>query len=831
MGDSDSDSQKSVNCLESKDFVESKSNILVKDTKPQRHLVNDIREIIVSETKLGIEWPNGDFFHGNYNDVYKQYNEFYRDKNENELNEIDNYIKMLIESFLIGDYDEEEEEEDEDEEDEDEEDDEDDDEEDEDDEDDEDEDDENAASNFFYESPHGNMVSSNSQYEKCYESNIVYETYKENVESMPSMQEVLKDLKIPSIIVNGLPKDICSMIINSFKEKSQKKKENGSNNKIREYALFCLFYNKIYTKNDNTIVEIDIDSLINVLDQDVYNELEQLRESWIQTLLLRLPPKSKLVNLTPAGGRDNKFDFILWYRDVNDDLKFQRIEFKHKNNGASKTNVKITDLPQIVGYTTSTKAAKRILGKNSFTKYFCYGLSEGKQPPGLDILRSIMASNNIQATITNEDWLDTCIQTSAPTGRGANFHGDNGLRNKRFKTNPIKKKLAQDAFNEFIEYFITMIKRDVETKNNYLKNVYELLKEQIYFHSKKVFCIHQNGMFYSEIIDDFDIIDITFIGDATFFYTIKYKEYDKTAYLRCNMSWGNGGAANQNPRILIKLSDNQPSVRTKKNGKARDKKYNSKFCQKILHDIHSQIPVEFGDIDIKNSPFFDEAIIDYFINHLNGDELECIIWNMKNALNRKPYNTMKKENKQIYDNIKIESEKQRSSIIEHIDNNSSSSMAVSSSTIAVSSSSMGGSSSTIAGGSHNYYYDEEYDYYHNDENYAEYGEDAWFFIKQEMPDIEEIERERERISQLYEINLFPKTLETNMNRTLITNYKIPILSNKGTRKITSKNKQNSITPIKLFPNRKRSLKKRKNPIYKNKSNKRMRMNTVEFVQS
>jgi len=298
------------------------------------------------------------------------------------------------------------------------------------------------------------------------------------------------------------------------------KERNIWHNELRERALFTIFQiedgNRLFTTIPN---------------------LQQLKTKWMECLNtcietwclqnqvpLETAMFSKLVKL---AGRKYKWDFELI--DTRPPAKSIKIEFKF--SAAGSTNIQ--SLAQFNAINTESASAKEIFGGET-SCYLDYFWSNG--------LQEMCTAVNIVKPSNITTWKKTAKVTSPPASAKPElqmFH--DSLRNLTDAALIAQKKVIVNRS------FETFIRDSVDKLNANRNKVRKLFDSQM----NKFYCIFTNGNFFIDTIPPFDIISIiqstsqphAFIINTTMpLYNIK-----------ADMSWGNGGAGNNNPRIKFSL--------------------------------------------------------------------------------------------------------------------------------------------------------------------------------------------------------------------------------------------------------------------------------------
>jgi hypothetical protein len=109
----------------------------------------------------------------------------------------------------------------------------------------------------------------------------------------------------------------------------------------------------------------------------------------------------------------------------------------------------------------------------------------------------------------------------------------------------MKNEDKKVTVNNSLGQFITANINAIRTRSR-LKEIEAMFNEK---QGGKYFCIFSNGEFSISTMPTFNIVDVQQVDDTFIFEFSTNSQYK----IKCDMSWGNGGAGNQNPRILFKL--------------------------------------------------------------------------------------------------------------------------------------------------------------------------------------------------------------------------------------------------------------------------------------
>lgn len=335
------------------------------------------------------------------------------------------------------------------------------------------------------------------------------------------------------------------------------KSKNIWYNEIRENALLNFF----------GIDRIDLESFMtDKMPPNIVSDIMNLYDNWTIVLIecanreYQLKQSGKSIpdvnpdgstnlpftirSIEKKGGQKYPYDFELTIVDKSNKSEIPiKIEFKF--SGKDKTSVK--ELAQFGASNTESVGAHIIFNRNSYLDFF-WGPNVDQPTEGgfFDQMWKIVKTEsektetNLILNFNREEWKTTAKSVSAPksTSKTAQFH--KYLRNNIINKNFDKKNIVNNSFNEFIRTNI----ENIRSRTRDISNMFNQKQQGKYF------CIFSGGGFNIDTIDEFNITDVKISGINSF-TLISGPRY----HIKCGMSWGNGGAGNQNPRILFKLQD------------------------------------------------------------------------------------------------------------------------------------------------------------------------------------------------------------------------------------------------------------------------------------
>lgn len=301
-------------------------------------------------------------------------------------------------------------------------------------------------------------------------------------------------------------------------------------NEIREIALFNLF--NIDPEELNVLDVLNGDGL-----DDTKEKLKGLHEEWTSTVLECAEKETggdyTINSFTKKGGQGTSHDFELSVTSETNEMKV-KIEFKFSNSKSTS----VADLAEFAALNTES-ASSFILFKNDNKpmSYLNYFWDE-------KYLKDMCSTLNLTEEETPKDkktWMTTAKSVAVPkSGPTKIFH--ERLREADVTSNKEKKNLVNKSFDEFIQLCTPGF--EGEKRKEEIASIFNGKQEGKYF------CIFNKGGF---TIDSVPKIVITGFRQDTKKKHVFYLECKGNISIQCGMSWGNGGAGNQNPRILFKL--------------------------------------------------------------------------------------------------------------------------------------------------------------------------------------------------------------------------------------------------------------------------------------
>jgi hypothetical protein len=315
-----------------------------------------------------------------------------------------------------------------------------------------------------------------------------------------------------------------------------KKSNNIWYNEIREIVLDSLF--DIDPSHFKDILNLCFPDETREEYINIKTKLSHLHISWLE-ILSDCGKKSigeedfKIITLERKGGQTFPFDYeLMLEKKESNDSHPVKIEFKFSNTG----NNSIQKLAEFAALSTESKNGLEMLG-SSYLEFF---YDKGYFQSMCDSVQKHATSNVFN--FTKEEWLDTAGSIKAPTKvtiPTTSFHAF--LRDKDVTKNAQKKVIVNDSFDNFTDIIIA----DMNSRKIQIQEFFNFKQ------GNKYFCIFTNGEFTQDAIPALTVSNITKYNYNSF--TI---ECTNGYSIRGSMSWGNGGAGNQNPRILFKLIRN-----------------------------------------------------------------------------------------------------------------------------------------------------------------------------------------------------------------------------------------------------------------------------------
>ena len=305
------------------------------------------------------------------------------------------------------------------------------------------------------------------------------------------------------------------------------KQSNIWHNEIREIALFNLF------SVDSTTMQHDNHDLY-VLYEEWNAAVNQCIDNY--TKIHSLPQPVQISNIEKKGGQKTSHDFELEVKDATGTIHHIKIEFKFSASRISS----IAGLAQFAAINTESASALTFFGEQGYLDFF---FDQG-------YLRRICELVGFDFKLLKKnEWKKTAKSVCVPK---------NPDILKRFHTSmrdiidnvakEAKKKMVNNSFAAYISDRMTYIRE-------------HFVPISAVFNDKqtdKFFCIFSNGTFKVETIANIVIDNVTHEPDDHFFILHTIGGFS----IKCDMSWGNGGAGNQNPRVLFKLVEEKSSSKS-----------------------------------------------------------------------------------------------------------------------------------------------------------------------------------------------------------------------------------------------------------------------------
>jgi len=300
-----------------------------------------------------------------------------------------------------------------------------------------------------------------------------------------------------------------------FGKDKKSKSDNIWFNEIREIGLYVIFIK-------------DISVFERVSDTNQRTALESLQRGWkdiIRSCAEDAFGQVELGSLVKKGGRGFSHDFDLIIK-VNGVEKTIPIEFKYSNT--KKTSIQ--DLAQFNAINTESGNGKILFGEGSYLDHYWDNR----------YIDRVCHEVKVEKPTNKEAWKTTAKSTSEPKmSPMKEFHSF--LRGESVSKNNQKKNIVNESFHSFIE------SKRVHIEGHYTE-ISEFLNAK---QDGKYFCIFSGGNFIRDKLPTLVVSGFEHTPGKHFFHLI----CQDGIKIKCDMSWGNGGAGNQNPRVLIKLGN------------------------------------------------------------------------------------------------------------------------------------------------------------------------------------------------------------------------------------------------------------------------------------
>lgn len=345
------------------------------------------------------------------------------------------------------------------------------------------------------------------------------------------------------------------------------KDKNGLFNEIREIALHNFFftdpsYFSQYFSNESS---------------DILKQLLSLQGEWIGIIFQCAEDfcngdnNYELLSFVKKGGQTTSHDFELNIRH-NGVEKIVKIEFKF----SSISKDKISQLAEFAAISTESVSGQLLFG-SSYLDFFWPTSLETGSADKRNFLQEMCNAVNIQLPRDRESWKKIAKSQVVPKkGAAKDFHIR--LRESDIMKNESKKRIVNESFDVFINEKLDFIRANLLE----ISNIFNIKQED------KFFCIFSSGTFKKDIIPLVQLIDVVKVGGHTFdLITTTYNN------IRCDMSWGNGGAGNQNPRVLFKLSS-KPAGKggNKKRGNTINGGHGERDDDYNFFDTHQELAID-----------------------------------------------------------------------------------------------------------------------------------------------------------------------------------------------------------------------------------------------
>jgi len=319
-------------------------------------------------------------------------------------------------------------------------------------------------------------------------------------------------------------KEVCRLFFSPPGEKQS----NIWHNEIREIALFNLFGLSPGTmSNDNPELYALYIEWIGALNQCFTNYIDAHS----------LAGPVDIIHLEKKGGQKTSHDFELKIMDAKGATYDIKIEFKFS---ASRTS-SIAGLAQFAAINTESASAPIFFGKPGYVDFFYdQGYLER-------MCSSVKFNYDILRNIKNE-WKKTAKAVTPPKTPAALKQFHEHMSHESVAKNESKKTIVNESFAAFID-----------DRMEYLRSNFEPISAV--FNAKqadKYFCIFSKGTFKVETMPNIVIDNVTHERGQHFFMLHANGGFS----IKCDMSWGNGGAGNRNPRVLFKLVEKTSSSKS-----------------------------------------------------------------------------------------------------------------------------------------------------------------------------------------------------------------------------------------------------------------------------
>lgn len=305
------------------------------------------------------------------------------------------------------------------------------------------------------------------------------------------------------------------------------KSKNGLYNEIREIGL----YNLYCIEEPNYFKSINLENLYT------------LHNNWISTLLHCCEKYMNdnhlegldfdIKHLIKKGGQTTSHDFEL-VLSIRNEEHTVKIEFKFSASG----NSSIEQLAEFAAINTQSASGLILFGKDTYLDFFW---DKG-------YIDRMCRAVGLEKPSNKTNWLKTAKSVAKPKEKYDGFH--TALRDENISKNPDKKNIVNKSFCNFIKSKVDYMNYNKES----IKEIFNIKQ------TDKYFCI------FSSTAQQFSVQSIPNIVITQIIEKNPIDEFNHTFVIKtngehnimCDMSWGNGGAGNQNPRVLFKLVGNIP---------------------------------------------------------------------------------------------------------------------------------------------------------------------------------------------------------------------------------------------------------------------------------
>jgi hypothetical protein len=335
---------------------------------------------------------------------------------------------------------------------------------------------------------------------------------------------------------------VIYLLFYDFREFSEKSR-NIWYNEIREIALFNLF-----CISDRSEFETKMLTVFTEEFEVIASSLIELHDKWIGTLLDCATRSNgdnrdfEVVSLEKKGGQKFPYDFELIIKDLKtQQQKPVKIEFKFSNSG----NISVAQLAEFAALNTESENGLKIFRGKSYLDFFWDEGYLARIVTGLDIQEQVKWDS-----FTQPQWKKTAKSVSPPKKEtDPTFALHTFLRTPDVTKNDRKKAIVNESFDRFIGEWIHKIHTTESEKASYFDEISQIFNSK---QNDKFFCIFSGRNFNVDSIPIIKINSVVQESDHAFYF-----KCDGTTGIHCGMSWGNGGAANQNPRMLFGIKEGE----------------------------------------------------------------------------------------------------------------------------------------------------------------------------------------------------------------------------------------------------------------------------------